>query len=102
MRNEEFGISAECGAGAGLCAGPFFDDGTAPSNAVGAAICRPGEAVRGWRTGGHRGPPLQGHASHSDLCCSHQAGKAGSFGERVGFILIVEAFCPSAIKGPIM
>ena len=28
--------------------------------------------------------PLQGHASHSDLCSSHHAGNAGSFGERVG------------------
>ena len=30
------------------------------------------------------GPPLQGHSSHSPLWASHQAGKAGSFGERVG------------------
>ena len=102
VRNEELGIFPKCGVGADLCVGPFFDDGTAPFPAVGAAICRPGEAVRGWGTGGHIGPPLQGHASHSDLCCSHQAGKAGSFGERVGFILMVEGFCPSAMKGPIM
>ena len=102
VRNEELGIFPKYSVGADLCAGPFFDMGAAPSKAVGAAICRPGEAVRGWGTGGHIGPPLQGHASHSDLCCSHHAGNAGSFGERVGFILMIEAFCPSAMKGPIM
>ena len=76
-----------CGyaVGADLRVGPFCDDETAPFHAVGAAICRPGGGpAGGWRTGGHIGPPLQGHASHSDLCCSHQAGNAGSFGERVG------------------
>ena len=38
-----FGISAEYGVGADLCVGPFFDDGTDPFPAVGAAICRPWE-----------------------------------------------------------
>ena len=67
-----------------------------PAHAVGAATCRPGKTVREWWTGGHIGPPLQGHASHSALCCSHQAGNAGSFGERVGVIVlltVVVSFC---------
>ena len=29
------------------------------------------------------------YASHSDLCSSHQAGKAGSFGERVGVMSLL-------------
>ena len=41
IRNEELGILAECAVGADLCVGPFIDDGTAPSPAGGAAICRP-------------------------------------------------------------
>ena len=49
IRNEELGILEECGVGADLCVGPFIDDGTAPSPAVGAAICRPGDARGEWR-----------------------------------------------------
>ena len=74
--------------------------GTAPSNAVGAAICRPGN--RCGDAGGHTGPPLQGHASHSDLCSSHQAGNAGSFGERVGVILCLNPEFPLKVKGAIV
>ena len=49
IRNEELGILEECGVGADLCVGPFIDDGTAPFRAVGAAICRPGDARGEWR-----------------------------------------------------
>ena len=49
MRNEELGIFPKQAVGADLCVGPFIDDGTAPSPAVGAAICRPGDARGEWR-----------------------------------------------------
>lgn len=70
--------------------------GRRPFHAAWVETCRPGKTVREWWTGGHIGPPLQGHASHSDLCCSHHAGNAGSFGERVGVIVlltVVVSFC---------
>ena len=54
-----------CGyaVGADLRVGPFCDDETAPFHAVGAAICRPGNPVRGTRAHGMRPyrvmPPIQ-------------------------------------------
>ena len=42
------------------------------------------------------------YASHSALCFSHHAGKAGSFGERVGRILgLIKEVSSSALKGEI-
>ena len=49
IRNEELGIFPKQAVGADLCVGPFIDDGPAPSPAVGAAICRPGDARGEWR-----------------------------------------------------
>ena len=57
-------------------------------------------------SGGHtrfRAVWLRGRqASHSALCSSHQAGKAGSFGERVGVILCLNPEFPLKVKGAIV
>ena len=79
-----------CGyaVGADLRVGLFCDDETAPFHAVGAASCRPGGETGAGNAGAWYAP-LQGHSSHSPLWTSHHAGKAGSFGERVGVMISV-------------